>query len=181
MRDFCDGYTLRVQFAKPFFVYIIESNRPAEVQLKLNEGAALARALSFAGLACRPMTVKSKQQLAFFLSFGGPFQVHFSQGSPIVHFSGHGSDVGVQVTSGEFISWLELAVALRPLHDCTNGRFLIAMSCCEELLRRKACWTPGESQLGSWVRPWMHTGVTMSLHLSLSIIISRRELQLRKR
>jgi hypothetical protein len=42
----------------------------------------------------------------------------------------HGSDAGVQLTDGHFLTWNDLRAELQPLATMMNGGLLICMSCC---------------------------------------------------
>jgi len=111
-----------------FFVYVIESNRPEEH--RFSEGASLAKALEFSGTPCTYMNAKNKQEVDFFLRLGAPFQLTQQMLFPILHFSAHGSEHGIALTSNEFITWRELAAMLEPIQTATSGHYLIAMSSC---------------------------------------------------
>ena len=126
-----------------FSVYVIESNRPSEIQEGLNEGAALAKALTFARIPCQPIPVKDKQSLWISTTFGTDIQMMRFGPGLAVHFSGHGCENGVELTSREFVTWQELASMLGPLQVKTNGSFLLAMSCCKGIFAARGLSAAG--------------------------------------
>lgn len=116
------------QTNSPFFVYVVESNRPDEQGFC--EGACLSGALQFSGTPCTYLNAQNRQALDFFLRAGAPFQLAQERKIPILHFSAHGSQNGIALTSGEFVTWRELAFMLEPIQNVTAGHFLVAMSSC---------------------------------------------------
>jgi hypothetical protein len=122
---------MQPQSDSPFFVYVIESNPPEEH--RFCEGKSLATALEFSGTPCRYLNAQNKVELDFFLRLGAPFQLAQQRKIPILHFSAHGSEHGIALTSTEFITWNELAPMLEPLQKVTQGHYLIAMSSCHGL------------------------------------------------
>lgn len=49
---------------------------------------------------------------------------------PIIHFSMHGNEDGVALTSSEFVSWSDLKHELLPVMRAVQGTLLICMSSC---------------------------------------------------
>jgi len=112
----------------PFFVFVIESNRPNEIHL--SEGLALAKTLQFSGTPCEHFSAKHKSDVDVFLQAGAPLSLLQRRKLPILHFSAHGWEQGIVLTSGETVTWTELAVMLGPIADATAGNFVVAMSSC---------------------------------------------------
>lgn len=115
-----------------FFVYVIESNRPVEILGQLSEGDALTRVLKFCDVPSHHRPVIDKSTLALALG-DAPRLVQQFQAMPILHISAHGSEYGFELTLNQFVAWQELAAFLQPLHNRTNGSFLLALSSCRGL------------------------------------------------
>jgi hypothetical protein len=49
---------------------------------------------------------------------------------PILHLSAHGSSSGLQLSSGQVISWIELRSMLTPINQGLSGALLLCMSAC---------------------------------------------------
>ena len=111
-----------------FSVYVIESNKPEERQY--SEGAALSKVLAFSGVPCTYLEAPNKNAMDFLLRAIVPLTLAQQNNIPIIHFSAHGCDKGIALTSTESISWKELAMMLRPIQEMTGGRYLLAMSSC---------------------------------------------------
>jgi hypothetical protein len=58
--------------------------------------------------------------------------------TPMLHFVMHGSENGVQLTSGEFVSWNELATPLRTINIATGNNLLVTMMACKGLYLEQA-------------------------------------------
>jgi hypothetical protein len=54
----------------------------------------------------------------------------FNELTPVIHISAHGSQEGVQFTTGESITWDELRLWLKPINKALNGMLLLCMSSC---------------------------------------------------
>lgn len=50
---------------------------------------------------------------------------------PIIHISAHGNSTGIQLSSGEVISWRELRELLIPINVGLHGALLLCMSACK--------------------------------------------------
>jgi hypothetical protein len=116
----------------PFFVYIVESNNIHEIMDGKSEGAALQKVLNFSGVRVKYHTSLGKQDLPIQLG-RAPGYTYEMQAFPVLHISAHGSLRGIQLTSGELVTWRELAELLRPLHHFSGSNYLLCLSACEGL------------------------------------------------
>ena len=116
------------------FVYIVESPGARDLLDGRTEGRALCEALTLAGipsvyrLVTTPETFDEALDsglLAACRSTGAP-EGRF----PILHLSAHGSQDGIQLTSGHFVDWEELHTRLKPLLQFMENALLLCMSSC---------------------------------------------------
>ena len=49
---------------------------------------------------------------------------------PALHISAHGSENGIQLTSGEVVDWVELRDLVMPINKLFNGNLLLCISSC---------------------------------------------------
>jgi hypothetical protein len=115
------------------FVHIVESPSADDLLSDQVEGRALCGALHLAriphvyNLASNRDTFRAALAMRLVQALNMPSL----QGlRPILHLSMHGNDSGVELTSGEFISWDDLHSDLAPLLNAMNGGLLICMSSC---------------------------------------------------
>ena len=115
-----------------FTVYIVESPSPVDLYQKRYEGEILQRALQLANIpSVHRLTVSMD---AFETALGLGLLLHLSEGEvlpPILHISAHGNDEGLQLTSGEVVTWPRLRDLLMPINHALNGNLLICMSSCQ--------------------------------------------------
>ena len=112
------------------FVYVIESPTSNDLLDGRTEGRALTEALALAripswyGLVTDQDTMHSaiRQRLS-------EAWKHW-QLPPVLHLSMHGSQDGVDLTNGSFLSWHDLRGLLLPLNRAMQGGLLICMSTC---------------------------------------------------
>lgn len=115
------------------FVHIVESPSATDLLSDQVEGRALCGALK---LACIPHVynlASNRETFRAALSerLAEALNTPALQGlRPVLHLSMHGNDSGVELTSGEFISWDVLHSDLAPLMNAMNGGLLICMSSC---------------------------------------------------
>ena len=101
--------------AKPY-VFIIESPNSSDIASDRSEGASLSSALKLAG---SDNVLFSPRNLHEFTSCFdsmldqlGPYISNNDLRFPMVHFSAHGNEQGIGLTSGEFVSWATLSTSL---------------------------------------------------------------------
>src|SRR5689334_1005397 len=110
------------------FVYIIESPSAYDLLDGRTEGRTLGEALTLAAIPYWYSLAIDKATLTQAL---GPrlLEAWRALGKlPILHLSMHGNQDGVQLSSGEFISWHDLRNLLLPLNQALQGGLLICMS-----------------------------------------------------
>jgi hypothetical protein len=113
------------------FVYVIESPSDVDLLDGRSEGRVLCQALKLAGiphwysLVTSPKTFEMSLQERLVQSL----KAHPNM-LPILHFSMHGNNEGIQISSGDFLSWTQLRHAIAPLNNQMNGSLLISMSSC---------------------------------------------------
>jgi hypothetical protein len=112
------------------FVYIIESPSAHDLLDGRTEGRTLGEALTLAAIPHWYSLAIDKATLTQAL---GPRLLEACRALgklPILHLSVHGNQNGVQLSSGEFISWHDLRNLLLPLNQAMQGGLLICMSSC---------------------------------------------------
>ena len=112
------------------FVYIIESPSDFDLLDSRTEGKTLCGALDLASIKHSYSLVSSKK--AFVEAINNRLLRYWQEHnvSPILHFSMHGNDQGIELTNGDFIQWYQLSQLLAPLNDAMQGGLLICMSSC---------------------------------------------------
>jgi len=118
---------------RTFHVYIIESPSPADLYHKRFEGEALNKTLQLSQIpSSHHITV---DEIAFRAAFVVGLKEYFNSSSPapspIIHISAHGSDKGIQLTSGQVIQWDDLKQLLIPINEVVGGGLLLCMSSCK--------------------------------------------------
>ncbi len=118
---------------KNVFVHIIESPSADDLLGDQVEGRALCNALELARIPHAYSLAANKEMFKKALMdplSGKPSNSSLKESVPILHLSMHGNDDGVELTSGEFISWDQLRSDLAPLLAGMGGHLLICMSSC---------------------------------------------------
>ena len=117
------------------FVHIIESPNDIDILEGTRQGLALGESL---GLAKIPycynlVTTKQSFKIALYQRLSqamNDYPAHF----PILHFTMHGNQKGIQLTNETFITWLELYNYLMPIKQQIKQQYdaslLICMSSC---------------------------------------------------
>lgn len=112
------------------FVHIIESPSSRDLLDGRTEGRALGEALTLAEVPHWYSLAIDKAALRDAL---GPRLLEAWRTLsklPILHFSMHGNQDGVELSNGEFLSWHDLRELLLPLNRAMGGGLLICMSSC---------------------------------------------------
>lgn len=148
-----------------FLVYIVESPSSVDLYHKRYEGELLMKALELAGIPSEhKLAVDSG---AFNASFTVGLQVYLSRPEalpPLLHISAHGSEKGVQLTSGEVIHWQELRDIVMPINKALDGNLILCMSSCQGLNACRMAMEEGElpflGVIGNFGEPsWSDTAV----------------------
>lgn len=119
-------------YAKSFFVYILESNQPLEIQAGFSEGKALEHILKFCDIRTEYRTFINNLTLAHNLRHAVTLALKHKV-PPILHISTHGSEHGLVPTIKQLVTWQELFGMLAPLDDLAGGKYLLCMSACHGL------------------------------------------------
>ncbi len=115
-----------------FFVYVIESPSAPDLYHGRSESDLLARALRLCGVVSVSRCAISRVAFRAALQTGLKEEMaEFHSWMPIVHISSHGDVSGIQLSSGEVITWQELGELIGPINAALNGRLILSMSCCE--------------------------------------------------
>lgn len=114
-----------------FIVYIIESPSSKDVYAGRGEGDLIRRGLALAGVACELRTVLDKDRFREAILEGLGKLIADKQLTPILHFSAHGDDKGIQLTDGKLIEWSWLGNVLGIINEKANGSLVVSMSSCK--------------------------------------------------
>ncbi|WP_373528352.1 hypothetical protein [Nostoc sp.] len=113
------------------FVYIIESPSKHDLLHGRVEGRALSEAFNLARIPFWYSLASDREMLAEALSSHLVDACsHQHPLVPILHFSLHGDENNVGLTSGESLSWHDLRYLLLPLNRMIQGGLIICMSSC---------------------------------------------------
>jgi len=115
-----------------FFVYIVESPSAPDLYHGRSEGALVASALGLDHIPCLSRTAINREAFEAALQIGLPEAMkQFAGRYPVLHLSAHGASEGIQLSSGDVISWPELRELLVPINESLGGALLLCMSACE--------------------------------------------------
>lgn len=112
------------------FIHIIESPSDIDLLEGTTEGKGLSEILSLAGIPFKYNLVTTKETLFIALNERLIRAIKTHECIPILHFSMHGDNNGIQLTDGHNITWEELQEQLVDLHEIMQSRLLICMSSC---------------------------------------------------
>lgn len=98
-------------------VYIIESPTSDEISKGINEGAGLSKAFASSGIDHKLYNVADVSGLRSAIEeiTTDVSQIKFRLAAVTIHISMHGNDEGIGLTSGDFVTWKDLAELLRIL------------------------------------------------------------------
>jgi hypothetical protein len=104
-----------------FYVHIVESPSPDELLNGMTEGQALCSFLSVAGIPFSYNMAVDYERFRNAMTSRVQQAVQIWQLKPILHFSIHGGDDGVQLCSqrdtGSIVTWPKLSEFIRPIHQ----------------------------------------------------------------
>lgn len=113
-----------------FYVHIIESPAPADLQEGRREGTLISEGLRLIGIfSCCYLAVNKNE---FMNSLYTPMADATTkyQKYPILHISAHGDDKGIELTDRSRINWNELKEIIKPINMLLQGQFVICLSSC---------------------------------------------------
>ena len=115
-----------------FFVYIVESPSAPDLYHGRSEGTLVANALGLDHIPSVSRTAINREAFEAALQIGLPEAMKQFEGRyPVLHLSAHGAAAGIQLSSGDVISWPELRELLVPINESLGGALLLCMSACK--------------------------------------------------
>ena len=127
-----------------FLVYIVESPSPKELYEGMSEGELLERALSLADIECERRLVVNRDM--FEEAIGQDFTEAVEDSDcwpPVLHFSLHGDESGIELTNGDEVSWDELREMLIPVNSGFDETLTLCMSACQGVQALQAAMNSG--------------------------------------
>lgn len=112
------------------FVHIIESPAPEDLVEDRCEGRMLGEALSIARIQHVYSLAVNRNTFVYSIANRLLDAVERFQSLPILHMSAHGNLEGIALTSGEQITWTQLASLIRPLANALEGNLIVCLSAC---------------------------------------------------
>lgn len=117
-----------------FFVHIVESPSPENLLDGLTEGRMLCSFLELAQIPCVYNLAVDRTQFHESLSTRLVLGVQTFNLLPILHFSTHGNNEGIQLTGqrevGEVLDWKALSELILPINQAFGGELGVCMSTC---------------------------------------------------
>ena len=115
-----------------FFVFIIESPSSVDLYHRRSEGDIIQQAANLNQVSCIVKTTINYEAFEAALKIGLKQSMDIYPDSiPILHISAHGFSDGIQLSSGEIITWEQLANLLRPINQALNNSLVLCLSACE--------------------------------------------------
>ncbi|MBW7933225.1 MAG: hypothetical protein H3C62_06330 [Gemmatimonadaceae bacterium] len=116
----------------PFFVFIVESPSDLDFYHDRAEGRLLAEVIRHTGVPTVLRVAITRQALVAALHYGLVDEMKANpERLPILHISAHGSAEGIQLASGEALSWQDLRDILKPVNAALKGSLFICLSTCQ--------------------------------------------------
>lgn len=113
-------------------VHIVESPSPADFLEKRHEGETLAAVLRHAEVPVTVHTIVNEEMLFEFAKklLGLLRRDITDELLPVLHFSMHGNETGVALTSDERFTWEDLALLVDVFNQAADAQLLVVMSTC---------------------------------------------------
>ncbi len=151
-----------------FFVYIVESPSAPDLYPGRSEGGLVAQAIGLDSIPSVVRTAINSEAFGAALVMGLPEAMKQYPGLyPILHLSAHGGSEGVQLSSGETVTWTQLRDYLVPVNASLQGGLLLCMSACEGYGACRMAMGIGDAQhpyiamIGNYGKPtWSDTAVS---------------------
>jgi len=115
-----------------FFVFVIESPSAVDLYHRRSEGNIIQQAVNLNQIPCAVVTAINLESFEASLKIGltEAMRAHPNL-IPMIHISAHGYQDGIQLSSGEIITWANLRQLLAPINTALNNNLLLCLSCCE--------------------------------------------------
>ena len=108
-----------------FFVYIVESPSAPDIYHGRSEGYLVSNAVRLDGIPSVTRTAINAEAFEAALRLGLPEAMKLHPDlTPVLHLSAHGSTDGIQLSSGETLSWQDLKALLVPINT-SLGNMLV--------------------------------------------------------
>lgn len=115
-----------------FFVYVIESPSPVDLYHGRSEGDIIKQAACLNQIYCSVKTAVNYEAFEAALKLGlNDAMEYFKDKFPILHISAHGYEEGIQLSSGEQLTWAQLRLLLHPINKALNGNLIVCLSSCQ--------------------------------------------------
>jgi hypothetical protein len=153
-----------------FFVYIVESPSAPDIYHGRSEGYLVSSAVRLDGIPSVTRTAINAEAFEAALRLGLPeaMKLHPDR-TPILHLSAHGGTEGIQLSSGETLTWVELKALLIPINTSLGNALVLCMSACDgysacRMAKQEADGPhPYFAMVGSYSKPtWADTAVAYS-------------------
>ena len=154
-----------------FFVFIIESPSAVDLYHGSTEGEMIRQAVGLNAIRSASKIAVNSEAFEAAIRIGLREEMEANPGLvPVLHISAHGDSEGIQLSSGEVLSWNHLRELLVPLNAALNGTLLVCMSTCEGYSGIRMAMTTGQEQphpyyaiVGNGSKPtWPETAVAFA-------------------
>jgi hypothetical protein len=113
------------------FVYVVESPSAPDLYHGRSEGELVARAVRLDSIPSVTRTVINPVAFEAALRLGLVEAMKEMPGRiPVLHVSAHGSQEGIQLSSGDDLSWAAFEALLTPINESLGGSLVLCMSAC---------------------------------------------------
>jgi hypothetical protein len=134
-------------------VHIIESVTNEDLHEKRTEGGMLAQSLLLAGMTSTYRRASDRNAFIEYIREVSRSAQTARELIPAVHFSCHGNQTGIALTSGEEICWPELRNMLLPVNRAASGNLIVGMSTCYGLFGTGMALHPHDAPFRSLIGP----------------------------
>lgn len=153
-----------------FFVYIVESPSAPDIYHGRSEGYLVANAVRLDGIPSVTRTAINAEAFEAALRLGLPEAMKLHPDlTPILHLSAHGSTEGIQLSSGQTLTWQDLKELLMPINASLGNMLVLCMSACDGYSACRMAKQETDSphpyfaMIGSYAKPtWADTAVAYS-------------------
>jgi hypothetical protein len=113
-----------------FLVYIVESPSSIDLYNKQSEMDILSKNLTLSNIpSISRITISLKEFTTALTIDLLNYIEQYPTLPPIIHISAHGNEDGIQLTSGELITWNSLREIITPISKVLDGLFICLSSC----------------------------------------------------